>query len=57
MTEKWKIELTRATKRIAKTLPDLVNELERLNDRREAEEGSRVQHKERSTTSANQRDN
>jgi hypothetical protein len=57
MTEKWKIELMQAMKQIANTLPDLVRELERLNDRREAEEGNRVQYKERSTTSANQRYN
>lgn len=57
MTEKWKIELMKATKQIAKTLPDIVKELERMNDMREDKEGSGIRYKERSTTSANEGDN
>jgi hypothetical protein len=35
MTEKWKLELVRATKRIAETLPELTEELRRFNNQNE----------------------
>lgn len=35
MTEKWKLELVRATKQIAETLPDLTEEIRRFNNQNE----------------------
>jgi len=35
MTEKWKLELVRATKQIAETLPELTEELRRFNNQNE----------------------
>ena len=32
MAEKWKLELVRATKQIAETLPALIEELRRFNN-------------------------
>lgn len=32
MVERWKLDLTRALERISRTLPELVEEVERLND-------------------------
>jgi len=35
MTEKWKLELTKATQQIAETLPELTEELRRFNNQSE----------------------
>lgn len=35
MAEKWKLELVRATKQIAETLPELTEEIRRFNNQNE----------------------
>lgn len=57
MTEKWKIELTNAVIEIAHSMPELIEELKRINDQREATPYEGGRYKEQSTPSEKRDDN
>jgi len=57
VTERWKIEMTEALTQIAQTLPNLVDELERMNDRNGTESTENRKRKEESIDRINNSDN